>query len=432
MSDPPPEPGVDARLRDYLANELRQAEFDFPHLSRPEQMAVRRWPPVGVLAVVVAMLLLVVVVPRFLGSVFEGTGGTPMGADGLPISINGEPVLRGMAIATRLGSGGGSFLAGGTLVLDTRPCVSRSARAQIGCGDGWELVAGPAAEPTATFVLDGAPSAAGFVRTSGASTVARVHRWPSSSGQGRGEILVVEALVWRQPTKGPIPASATPAEGGTTNDALVPDFVSAWDRDGVSIAGYIPKRYLLEAPRVTPGSPSDPPEGLALPVYGDDLITLVGHMVPGVGFVALGSVITAGPSDSVAPASVAPSPAESVPPASASAGASRMPAATVECGRISPAACAEAIGVARAGHEAEVARAARIVVDDTCSPTVVCDRLYPFDSVVVFVTAGADTTGWYAFHVVGLDYNAPTEAEPWLGDLPAHVAQRLMEPQPQP
>lgn len=88
--------------------------------------------------------------------------------------------------------------------------------------------------------------------------------------------------------------------------------------------------------------------------------------------------------------------------------------------------------MARAGHEAEVAGATRIVVDDICSPTVICDRLYPFDSVVVFVTAGADTTGWYAFNVVGLEYNAPTKAEPWLGDLPAHVVQRLLEPQPTP
>jgi len=53
-----------------------------------------------------------------------------------------------------------------------------------------------------------------------------------------------------------------------------------------------------------------------------------------------------------------------------------------------------------------------IVVDDVCAPTVLCDRLYPFDSLVVFVTAGADTTGWYGFEVTGLKDDAPTNAKP--------------------
>ena len=433
MADLPSEPAVDVRLRDFLAAELRRAELDFPYLPRPERLPARRRLPVGILAAAVAVLVVVVVAPRFLGTVFEGTSGTPIGADGLPLSINGEPVLRGEAIASHAGDGG--FLAGGTLVLDTGPCLSRSARAQSGCGEGWELVAGPATDSSAVFVLDGVSAAPGFVRTSRAPTVARVHGWTSASGAVSNEILVVEAVVWRQPTKGPIPADATPAEGGQINEALVPDFVSAWDRDGVTIAGYVPKQILLH-PETTPGgSPSNPPQDLPQPVYGEDLTTLVGHMVPGVGFVALGSTDSpTGPSVSVAPASVAPSPPFSAPPASASAAPSGMLLpAIVDCGRISSAACAQAIVLARAGHEAEVAGATRIVVDDTCAPSpVICDRLYPFDSVVVFVTAGADSTGWYAFHVVGLEYNAPTKAEPWLGDLPAHVVQRLLEPQPTP
>jgi hypothetical protein len=161
---------------------------------------------------------------------------------------------------------------------------------------------------------------------------------------------------------------------------------------------------------------------------------------------------TAGPSASVALASATPSPQVSAPPASATPGSASAaptrvsPPSLVDCGRISPAACAKSVALARAGNEAEVVGATRIVVDDTCPPdtlgvstptageytTVMCDRLYPFDSVVVFVTAGADTTGWYAFNVVGLEYDAPTKAEPWLGDLPAHVVQRLLEPQSTP
>ena len=94
--------------------------------------------------------------------------------------------------------------------------------------------------------------------------------------------------------------------------------------------------------------------------------------------------------------------------------------------------CAKAIALARAGHEAEVAGATRIVVDDTCPPPALCDRLYPFDSIVVFVTGGADTTGWYAFHVFGLKDNVPTKAARWPTEPPAHIVQRLRELDPIP
>ena len=124
----------------------------------------------------------------------------------------------------------------------------------------------------------------------------------------------------------------------------------------------------------------------------------------------------------------------SEPTASTSAAPSAHPGSgIVECGRISTAACLKSVALARAVHEADVVGATRIVVDDTCPPTVACDRRYPFDSVVVFVTAGADTTGWYAFSVVGLKYDAPTDATRWrLPELPAHVVQILQGPQPTP
>lgn len=424
MADLPSEPLVDARLREFLAAELRQAEVDFPHLAKPARRLARRRLSIRILTALVAVLAFVVVAPRLVERAGIGMSGTPTAADGLPFSIDGEPVARGAEIAARLS--GGSFLAGGVLILDTSPCLSRSARAQLGCGEGWELVVGPIDNPAAVFVLDGVAVAPGFVRTSGARTVARVRAWKSLSGEMSGEILVVDAVVWRQPTKGPIPADATPPEGGTMNDALVPDFVSALNRDGLTIAGYVPKRYILGGGDLTPGgSPANPPQTLPDPVYGEDLATVVGHMVPGVGFVAVGATdIPAGPRVSVGP-SVAPSPSVS----SASAEPSGiLPPAIADCGRISSAACAQAIALARAGHETEVSSATRIVVDDTCPSTALCDRLYPFDSVVVYVTAGRDMTGWYTFHVYGLEYNTPTKAEPWLGDVPAHVVQRLLEP----
>ena len=135
---------------------------------------------------------------------------------------------------------------------------------------------------------------------------------------------------------------------------------------------------------------------------------------------------------SVGPAFVAPSPSpESSPSTSADAVASGgVPPAFGDCGRIPPAACAQAIELARAGHEADLVGTTRIVVDDTCPPEALCDRKYPVDSIAVFVTAGGDTTGWYAFHVFGRDAMVPTKAERWRGEIPAHVVARLRQPQP--
>jgi hypothetical protein len=86
------------------------------------------------------------------------------------------------------------------------------------------------------------------------------------------------------PTTGPIPPAAYLANG--IDAALVPDFVPVWDRDGTTVAGYIPKAYILgpTLPTVT----SSRPEGGIAPVYADDLTTLVGHMYPDRGFVPLG------------------------------------------------------------------------------------------------------------------------------------------------
>ncbi len=424
MADGPFEPFVDARLRDFLAGELRQAEIDFRGIARHERRAARRSPSTGVLFAAVVILALVVAGSLFAGRVFFATGGTPLGADGLPTSIDGEPVARGDEIGSR--APGSSFLAGGTLVLDTVPCLSRSPRAQLGCAEGWELVAGPPGDPSAVFALDGIVDAPGFVRTSGALTVARVRAWTTPSGELSGEILAVEAIAWRQPTKGPMPPEASPPEGGEVNEALVPDFVSTWGRDGVTIAGYVPKRYLLQEGDLVPGSPSDPPQPEPMPVYGEDLATLVGHMVPGVGFVALGG---AEPSPG---ATVSGTPASPVPPASAGPSGSPRPPG-MDCGRIPADPCLQAIALARAVYEDEVATAAtRIVVDDTCPLDSVCDRMYPFDAIVVFADDGGDTTGWWAYRVYGTDQDTPTTVDRWIEQIPAHLVQRIREMQPRP
>lgn len=104
--------------------------------------------------------------------------------------------------------------------------------------------------------------------------------------------LTVSALVAgtalagaRAPTKGIIPPEAFRA--GTTDLALVPDYVVALGRDGNAV-GYVQREAALGlAPNSVDalGRPMAP----TIPVYGEDLVTIVGYMVPDRGFVPLGT-----------------------------------------------------------------------------------------------------------------------------------------------
>lgn len=83
------------------------------------------------------------------------------------------------------------------------------------------------------------------------------------------------------PTKGRIPSEAATDQG--VDLAKVPDYVEALDRSGKAV-GFVDRRYLFaeetgasEAYRVE-----------RIPVVADDLVTVVGHMVAGRGFVPLG------------------------------------------------------------------------------------------------------------------------------------------------
>jgi hypothetical protein len=418
MTDLPSRASVDARLRDYLAAELDRADRDFPLLPRPSPRSIGRRLPAGIALAVVAVVAAVMVGPRLLPATPAGRGAIQIGSDGLPVSIDDEPVLRGDQIAARSASPG-SFLAGGTLVLGSDPCPDTAVPSAGPCEEWWKL--GDAAGAGPQFALNGMTAAAGFVRTSGALTVVRVEPFtgapsgPSLCTECQGT-LTVGSVAWRKATKGPIPENASPPQGGPIYGALVPDFLPALARDGTTIAGYVPKRYLIDPGGTLPGTPSNPPQQPPKPVYAEDLTTLVGYMVPGSGFVPLGSSVSPPGSSE----SAAPTPAVSTAPSSDP---------MVDCGRLVVAACQQAIALARVGHESELAPTSRIVADDSCAPApVMCDRLDPFDSIVVFVTAGADTTGLYSFHVTGLEYSVPTKAEPWLSDLPAHIIQRLTAP----
>lgn len=89
--------------------------------------------------------------------------------------------------------------------------------------------------------------------------------------------IALPALSEPAPTFGTIPPDAWLPDG-TMDHELVPDYIVAWARDG-SQAGYVSARDILS---------EDEGVDVALPVVDKEL-NLVGHMVPGRGFVPIGA-----------------------------------------------------------------------------------------------------------------------------------------------
>lgn len=108
--------------------------------------------------------------------------------------------------------------------------------------------------------------------------------------KGRTPItLLIAALVLVGATLGacsPLASKGTmppPGPSGQVDPSKVPDFIAVAGSDG-SIAGYVRKEAVLPAGGAAVGQPSD----RSWPVYGEDLRTVVGQMVPGKGFVPAG------------------------------------------------------------------------------------------------------------------------------------------------
>lgn len=220
-----------------------------------------------------------------------------IGHDGLPISLMGEEVLRADATVARIGSGG-SFLAAGTLLVSPAACGARVVREPVRCVGGWVLSSSTSDGTTLYFALPDVESADGFVATSGALAVVSVDE-ASGPNTVDGEAgcavgcrgaLHVSAIAWRFPTRGRVPEAAFRSSDDGLMEALVPDYVAVWDSDGVRTAGYITKEDFLQPAGGTQGTPQNPPQMEPIPVVGEDLTTVVGHQVPGVGFVPLGSM----------------------------------------------------------------------------------------------------------------------------------------------
>ena len=76
---------------------------------------------------------------------------------------------------------------------------------------------------------------------------------------------------------------APPGRNGAPDASAAPDFIAVAGPDG-GIAGYVPKASFFPDASAANGRPGP----TDVPVYGEDLRTLVGHMVAGRGFVPLG------------------------------------------------------------------------------------------------------------------------------------------------
>lgn len=96
---------------------------------------------------------------------------------------------------------------------------------------------------------------------------------------GLATILLTSSACSFGASRGTMPP---PEANGEVDPSAVPDFISYVGRTD-RIIGWVPKSYLLEPGQRCRGPQCDP-----IPVYADDLATLIGHDVPGRGFVPLG------------------------------------------------------------------------------------------------------------------------------------------------
>jgi hypothetical protein len=123
-----------------------------------------------------------------------------------------------------------------------------------------------------------------------------------------------------------------------------------------------------------------------------------------------------------------PSPSRSLPvlvtPAPTATASNATPAPSehltvVECGRLGVNVCSEAIGVARKALPAEWGIPFGIAADDACPPRAACDRLHPFQAIVVFIPAASASSKPQAFDVFGT--TGPERADRWTEALPEHI-----------
>jgi hypothetical protein len=98
-------------------------------------------------------------------------------------------------------------------------------------------------------------------------------------------------------------------------------------------------------------------------------------------------------------------------------------APVVRCMHLGLEDCEGAVAIAREARPEAWDEALLVIVDDTCTPGADCDRLFPFDAVVVFVTQPGSLVGSTAVGVVG--GTGPEELNPYGGTVPGWVAEAV-------
>jgi hypothetical protein len=107
------------------------------------------------------------------------------------------------------------------------------------------------------------------------------------------------------------------------------------------------------------------------------------------------------------------------------------PSPVIGCGRIKATDCQKSIDLVRSQTRSDLSQVIRIVVDDVCSPEVICDRRWPFDAIVVLSgpverSGDAGQVALHAYEAVGA--SGPETATPFSGEIPTHIKSGLSAP----
>jgi hypothetical protein len=103
----------------------------------------------------------------------------------------------------------------------------------------------------------------------------------------------------------------------------------------------------------------------------------------------------------------------------------RPPISCVGLPATEPDVCGRIVARVQATHPDETRAASRILVTDTCSPRLSCERDFLYDTVVLLVPAGGEPPG-DALHAYGHQGEAQeVRVEAWTGPLPQHVTSLL-------
>lgn len=102
--------------------------------------------------------------------------------------------------------------------------------------------------------------------------------------------LAADGIDRNQPTRGPLPADVVVDKHGRAIEGVAPDYISTLDRDGQHVGYVKAEAHLVDDTRGVPlgGLDSLDPKSWE-PVYGEDLTTVIGHMVPRYGFLPDGA-----------------------------------------------------------------------------------------------------------------------------------------------